>query len=136
MKEIIAIIRPKQWPKTKAQLLEEGFTAFTVRRVSGRGRQKGLQYLAQSGKVEEGIRFLPKRMVTLFVQDGDAPAAVAAIAKANQTGEIGDGKIFVCPLESVQRIRTGERGELLEERTPPGGSRLSEGAIKSGMPGQ
>ena len=111
MKEMIAILRPNQWQKTKAKLLEEGFTSFTVHRVYGRGRQKGLQYLSKSGKLEEGIRFLPKRMVTLYVRDEDAEAVVDLITQINQTGEIGDGKIFVCPLETVERVRTGEIGE-------------------------
>lgn len=110
MKEIIAIIRPNKWPRTKAALLEEGFNAFTVHRVYGRGRQKGLQYLSKSRQVVEGICFLPKRMVTLFVPDEEAEKAVAVLSESNKTGEIGDGKIFVCPLETVQRVRTGEKG--------------------------
>ena len=110
MKEIVAIIRPNQWQNSKAKLLEEGFTSFTIQRVYGRGRQKGLQYL-KSGKIEEGIRFLPKRMLTLLVKDEDVPAVTELLVLANQTGEIGDGKIFVCPLETVERIRTSEKGE-------------------------
>ena len=111
MKEIIAVIRPYQWQKTKSKLLEEGFNSFTVHRVYGRGRQKGLHYLSKSGKVEEGICFLPKRMVTLFVQDEDAARASELIASVNRTGEIGDGKIFVNVLEGAERVRTGEKGE-------------------------
>ncbi|MBI3012880.1 MAG: P-II family nitrogen regulator [Elusimicrobia bacterium] len=111
MKELVAIIRPNQWQKTKSRLVEEGFTAYTVQRVYGRGRQKGLQYLSKTGKVQEGIRFLPKRMVTLFLQDEDIPRAIEVFLETNQTGEIGDGKIFVCPLDAAQRIRTGEKGE-------------------------
>ncbi len=111
MKEIVAIIRPNQWQKTKAKLLEEGFTSFTVHRVYGRGRQKGLQYLSKSGKIEEGIRFLPKRMVTLFVGDGDVQTVTELLMEVNRTGEIGDGKIFVCPLDAVERIRTSEKGD-------------------------
>ncbi len=110
MKEIIAVIRPHQWQKTKAKLLEEGFNAFTVHRVYGRGRQKGLQYLSKSREVIEGICFLPKRMVTLFVSAEDVEKAVAFLTEVNRTGEIGDGKIFVCPLEAVERVRTGEKG--------------------------
>ncbi len=110
MKEIIAVIRPNQWQKTKSKLLEEGFTAFTVHRVYGRGRQKGLQYLSKTGKIQEGICFLPKRMATIFVEDEDVKPLVDLLVKINQTGEIGDGKIFVAPLEAVQRVRTGEVG--------------------------
>ena len=111
MKEIVAVLRPNQWPKTKSKLLEEGFTSFTVHRVYGRGRQKGLQYLSKTGKIEEGIRFLSKRMVTIFVRDEDVRPVTELLIQANQTGEIGDGKIFVCPVEVAERIRTSEKGE-------------------------
>lgn len=109
MKEIIAIIRPNRWQKTKAKLFEEGFTPFTVHRVYGRGRQKGLQYLSKSGEMKEGIRFLPKRMVTLFVKNEDVQSVTEIIVQNNQTGEIGDGKIFVCSVEEIRKIRTGEK---------------------------
>ncbi len=111
MKEIIAVIRSNQWQKTKAKLLEEGFNAFTVHRVYGRGRQKGLQYLSQSKEVIAGICFLPKRMVTLFVPEEDVERAVGVLIEINKTGEIGDGKIFISPLENVERVRTGEKGQ-------------------------
>ncbi len=111
MKEIIAIIRPQQWQKTKAKLLEEGFNAFTVHRVYGRGRQKGLQYLSKSKEGIEGICFLPKRMVTLFVPQEEVETVVQILMGTNRTGEIGDGKIFVCPLDMVERVRTGEKGQ-------------------------
>ncbi len=111
MKEIIAIIRPHQWQKTKTRLLEEGFNAFTVHRVYGRGRQKGLQYLSKTKEVIEGICFLPKRMITLFVPEEDVERTVELLIESNKTGEIGDGKIFVCPLEMAERVRTGEKGQ-------------------------
>ncbi len=111
MKEIIAIIRPHQWQKTKAKLLEEGFNAFTVHRVYGRGRQKGLQYLSKSKEIIEGICFLPKRMVTLFVPDEEVDNIIQILMESNKTGEIGDGKIFVAPLETVSLVRTGEKGQ-------------------------
>lgn len=110
MKEIVAIIRPNMWRKTKAKLIEEGI-ASTVHRVYGRGKQKGLRYLSKSGKIEEGIRFLPKRLVTIFVNDEDVQKVIDLLIQSNQTGEIGDGKIFVSPLENVERIRTSELGE-------------------------
>jgi nitrogen regulatory protein PII 2 len=111
MKEIIAVIRSSQWQATKVALVKEGFWSYTVHRVHGRGRQKGLQYLTQGGTIEEGIQFLPKKLVTLFVNDEDLEAAVKVIVSVNQTGEIGDGKIFICPLGSAERIRTGEVAE-------------------------
>ena len=111
MKEVVAILRSNMWQKTRAKLVEEGFSSFTVQRVYGRGRQKGPNYLSKSGAIVEGIRYLPKRMVTLFVNDEDAERLVQALISANQTGEIGDGKIFVSPLEGVERIRTGEKAK-------------------------
>lgn len=111
MKEIIAVIRPNQWQRTKKKLFEEGFSPFTVHRVYGRGRQKGLHYLSKSGKIVEGIGFLPKRMLTLFVKDEELSQVIDVLIQSNQTGEIGDGKIFVCSLEDVYRIRTSEKKE-------------------------
>jgi nitrogen regulatory protein PII 2 len=113
MKEIIAVIRPHKWQATKARLLERGIGAYTVQRVYGRGRQKGLLYLSKTGKVERGITYLPKRMVTLFVPDARAQEIVDLLVDVNRTGEIGDGKIFVCPVETAARIRTGEADEAL-----------------------
>ena len=111
MKEIIAIVRSNMWQKTKSRLVEEGFSSFTVQRVYGRGRQKGLTYLSKSEAPAEGIRYLPKRMVTLFVHAEDVDRVVQSLISANQTREIGDGKIFICPLEGVERIRTGEKAQ-------------------------
>ncbi|OGC04378.1 hypothetical protein A3H38_06925 [candidate division WOR-1 bacterium RIFCSPLOWO2_02_FULL_46_20] len=111
MKEIIAIIRHSQWQKTKAGLAEEGFPSITVQKAFGRGKQKGLRYLSQIGKSEAGIRLLPRRIVTLCVRDEDAAKVIDILIVINRTGEIGDGKIFVCPLEGIERLRTGEKGE-------------------------
>jgi len=111
MKEIVAIIRSNKWQKTRAALLAEDFHSYTIHRVYGRGKQKGLMYLSKNGILEEGIQFLPKRMVTLFIADEEADRVIEIIIQANWTGEIGDGKIFVCPVESIERIRTGERAE-------------------------
>lgn len=110
MKEIIAILRPTRAKATKQKLAEKGFIAYTEERVSGRGKQKGLQYGAAnvSGETDGGISFLPKRMLTLFVNDEDVENAVAVLLEANKTGEIGDGKIFIVPAEDVVRIRTDE----------------------------
>lgn len=109
MKEIIAIIRPKQWQKTKNKLMEEGFTGFTVQRCHGRGKQKGLQYLSKSGAAKEGIQFLPKRMVTILASDDEVQKITEILIEVNYTGELGDGKIFICPVENLENIRTGEK---------------------------
>ena len=107
MKEIIAILRPGKAKATKQKLAEKGFVAYTEYRVSGRGKQKGLRY--QSDDVTSGIPFLPKRMITVFVNDEDTDPVIALFIETNKTGEIGDGKIFVCPAEEALRIRTDER---------------------------
>ena len=107
VKEVIAIIRPGKAKVTKQKLAAKGFVAYTEHRVSGRGKQKGLRY--QPDDATLGIPFLPKRMITVFVNDEDADPVVALFIEANKTGEIGDGKIFVCPAEEAIRIRTDER---------------------------
>lgn len=114
MKEIIAVIRPKRWTATKARLTERGLS-YTQCRVYGRGKQKGLKYLARSkgGAITEaGIRYVPKRWVILVVPDERAHETVQALIQVNQTGSIGDGKIFVSPIEEAVRIRTGETGAM------------------------
>lgn len=107
MKEIIALIRPGRARLTKQKLEEKGFVAYTEERVSGRGKQKGLQYSGANG--QGGISFLPKRMVTIFINDQDVEQVVTLLNESNKTGEIGDGKIFIGPVEDVVRIRTDER---------------------------
>ena len=107
MKEIIALIRPGKSKVTKQKLAEKGFFAYTEERVSGRGKQKGLRY----ANGETGIGFLPRRMLTLFVNDRDLEQVLSILTEANRTGEIGDGKIFVCPAENAIRIRTDELHE-------------------------
>ncbi|ABZ83694.1 nitrogen regulatory protein p-ii [Heliomicrobium modesticaldum Ice1] len=123
MKEIVAFIRRHQLPATKKALEEAGFPALTIQSVEGRGRQKGiggwaaeidpeLNSFASAAlqRMEPEIKWIPKRMLTIIVQDDQVSAAVDAIVVANKTGHIGDGKIFVCPLQEVVRLRTQERG--------------------------
>lgn len=112
MKEIIAVIRPRKWADTLEKLSEAGFDAFTRQRAFGRGKQMGLRYQGADGVMTEGITFLPKWMVTLVVEDDQADQAVSIIQAANRTGQIGDGRIFVCPLDDAVRIRTNENGSL------------------------
>lgn len=110
MKEIIAILRPEKIRKTKEKLAQKGFPACTDERVLGRGKQSGLDYAGSGARPakESGISFLPKRLVTLFVNDEHLDAVLEIIHEANRTGEIGDGKIFVAPLAEAVRIRTDE----------------------------
>lgn len=110
MKELIAVIRPSQAKLTKQKLAEKGFVAYTEARALGRGKQKGLQYASGvSGHGMQGIPFLPKRVLTVFVNDENADQVMTVLVESNRTGEIGDGKIFVCPAEDAVRIRTDER---------------------------
>ncbi|WP_440947171.1 P-II family nitrogen regulator [Methanosarcina sp. T3] len=117
MKEITAIIRMNKVQKTKDALLGCGFPSFTVRRVMGRGKQKGLCFefnppLPDPEKeAETCIRFIPKRMLTVVVDDENVSEVVQKIIEVNQTGNPGDGKIFVSNITEAIRIRTGERGE-------------------------
>lgn len=115
MKEVMAIIRRERVSATKEALLRAGFPSMHLCNVEGKGRQSGLRYAGASDEGGEepqapGIRFLPKKMLTLMVMDEDVGLVVDAIIKANQTKEIGDGKIFVSPINDSMRIRTGEQG--------------------------
>ena len=110
LKELIAIIRPGRAKLTKQKLAEKDFVAYTEERVLGRGKQRGVQYGLEAGSNGKGgISFLPKRMLSLFVNDEDLEVVLSIFIEANKTGEMGDGKIFVCSVEDVVRIRTDER---------------------------
>ena len=123
MKEIIALVRRHQVPATKKALEEAGFPALTIQSVEGRGKQGGIggwaaevdpelnKVLKNVPAEEVEINWIPKRMLTLIVQDDQVATAVEQIVKANQTGHIGDGKVFVCPLDEIIRVRTKETGE-------------------------
>jgi len=121
MKEVIAIIRRHNLQETKAGLLGIGVPALTMISVEGRGKQKGLpgwNYELDPALTEleeknlgATMRFIPKRMISTVVEDDDVPKVVETIIRTNQSGHIGDGKIFVCPLEDAVRVRTGEGGE-------------------------
>ncbi|MBI4363079.1 MAG: P-II family nitrogen regulator [Euryarchaeota archaeon] len=118
MREVVAVIRRSRLHKTLDLLHAEGFPMVTTRRVLGRGREAGLKYLSQPGDRPRGgtggvrMTFLPKQMVTLAVRDSDVERVVSLILKTNRTGEIGDGKIFVLPMDEAVRVRTGEGGNL------------------------
>ena len=109
MKLVEAIIKPFKLDEVKDALLQIGVQGMTVLEVKGFGRQKGHKetYRGQ----EYTIEFVPKVKIEVAVTDAQAPRVVEAIAQAAKTGSIGDGKIFVCNIESVMRIRTGETGE-------------------------
>lgn len=107
MKKIEAIIKPFKLDEVKEALHEVGVSGITVTEAKGFGRQKGHTELYRGA--EYIVDFLPKVKLEVVVDDAMAPRAVEAIAAAAHTGRIGDGKIFVLPVESALRIRTGER---------------------------
>lgn len=119
MKEIIAIIRPKKVRATKDVLEAIGFPCFLAVSVLGRGHQRGI-----AGEVScelspdtlnqaktGGMKYVPKRMLTIVVPDENVDTVVEAVVRVNQTDQIGDGKIFICPMEDAIRVRTDETGE-------------------------
>ena len=109
MKKIEAIIKPFKLDEVREALSEVGITGLTVTEVKGFGRQKGHTELYRGA--EYVVDFLPKIKIEIVVNNEHAEAAIDAIIKAARTGKIGDGKIFVMPVEHVVRIRTGETGE-------------------------
>ena len=109
MKKIEAIIKPFKLDEVKDALHEIGVSGITVTEAKGFGRQKGHTELYRGA--EYVVDFLPKVKLEVVVGDQLAERTVEAIAAAAQTGRIGDGKIFVSPIEESVRIRTGERGK-------------------------
>jgi nitrogen regulatory protein P-II 1 len=109
MKQIIAIIKPFKLDEVREALAEVGVNGLTVTEVKGFGRQKGHTELYRGA--EYVVDFLPKVRIEVVVADGDVERCIEAIIRAARTGKIGDGKIFVTPVEQVLRIRTGEEGD-------------------------
>ena len=108
MKKIEAIIKPFKLDEVKEALQELGVQGMTVVEAKGYGRQKGQTELYRGA--EYVVDFLPKVKLEVVLGEEMLPKALEAIQKAAKTGRIGDGKIFVLPIEDVVRIRTGERG--------------------------
>ena len=108
MKKIEAIIKPFKLDEVKEALHEVGLQGITVIEAKGFGRQKGHTELYRGA--EYVVDFLPKVKLELVVDDAMVEQAVEAIQRAAQTGRIGDGKIFITPVEEAIRVRTGERG--------------------------
>ena len=109
MKEIVAIIRPEKLQIVKDTLEEAECHGITVTEVKGRGRQLGIteSYRGSNYKVD----LLPKTKLEIVIKDEDLEKVIDVIVKNAQTGDIGDGKIFISNIEDVVRIRTNERGE-------------------------
>ena len=109
MKKVEAIIKPFKLDEVKDKLNELGIQGITVTEVKGFGRQKGHTELYRGA--EYVVDFLPKIKMEIVLADSQVEDVINAIAKAGQTGRIGDGKIFVTNIEEAVRIRSGERGE-------------------------
>ena len=109
MKKVEAIIKPFKLDEVKEALSEAGITGMTISEVKGFGRQKGHTELYRGA--EYVVDFIPKIKVEVVVPDVLVEKAIETIMESARTGKIGDGKIFVSPVEDAVRIRTGERGE-------------------------
>lgn len=109
MKWICAIVKPFKLDDVREALSELNVQGITVTEVKGFGRQKGHTELYRGA--EYVVDFLPKAKIEIAVKDNEVDLVIETILKAAHTGKIGDGKIFVTPLEEVIRVRTGEKGE-------------------------
>ncbi len=108
MKLVTAIIKPFKLEDVKSALEAQGVHGLTVSEVSGFGRQKGHTEVYRGA--EYTVDLVPKVRIEIVVEDGAADTIVDAIVSAAQTGKIGDGKVWVSPVDSIVRVRTGERG--------------------------
>jgi nitrogen regulatory protein PII 2 len=120
MKEVMAIVRFNMMNVTKRALADAGFYSLTTLKVTGRGKGNVDFFLLQGAETghEEAIaqlssapKLIPKRLITLVVRDDQVKNAVKVITEVNQTGQKGDGKIFVLPITDAVRVHTGETGE-------------------------
>lgn len=109
MKKIEAIIREEKLAAVRSALEENGYYGITVTEVVGRGKQGGIALQWRVGEYK--VDFLPKLKIEVVVLDEDVSKAVAAIVRSARTGERGDGKIFILPVEEAVRIRTGDSGD-------------------------
>ena len=109
MKLVTAVIKPHKWEDVRAALETVGVTGMTVSEVSGYGRQKGHTEVYRGAEYD--IALVPKVRIEIAADDADVEAITNAIVAAAATGRIGDGKVWVAPLESVVRVRTGDRDE-------------------------
>jgi nitrogen regulatory protein P-II 1 len=109
MKLITAVVKPHKWEDVRVALEAVGVTGMTVSEVSGYGRQKGHTEVYRGAEYD--IALVPKIRLEVAVSEADVETIVSAIQGAAHTGRIGDGKIWVSPLESIVRVRTGDRDD-------------------------
>lgn len=109
MKLVTAVIKPHKWEDVREALETFGVAGMTVSEVSGYGRQKGHTEVYRGAEYD--IALVPKIRIEIVVEDADAGDIVDIIVKTAQTGRIGDGKVWVMPVDSVVRVRTGDKDE-------------------------
>ncbi|MEX0426465.1 P-II family nitrogen regulator [Nocardioides sp. DS6] len=107
MKLVTAVIKPHKWEDVREALETFGVTGMTVSEVSGYGRQKGHTEVYRGAEYD--IALVPKIRIEIVIEDDDAEDVVGLIVKTAQTARIGDGKVWVSPVETVVRVRTGDR---------------------------
>jgi nitrogen regulatory protein P-II 1 len=107
MKLVTAVIKPHKWEDVRVALEAVGVTGMTVSEVSGYGRQKGHTEVYRGAEYD--VALVPKIRIEIVVPDADADPVVEAILSSARTGRIGDGKVWVAPIESVVRVRTGDQ---------------------------
>ena len=116
MKKVEAFIRHEAFEPIRAELLDRGLPSLSILEAKGSGRQKGVVESYRGSALMINVR--PKLKLEMVVEDKDAPLVVETILKHARTGEVGDGKIFVLPVEEAIRIRTGEGGEPVLQTHP------------------
>jgi nitrogen regulatory protein PII len=116
MKMVVAYIRHEAFEPIRTELLELGFPSLTITDVKGSGRQKGITNAYRGSQLTNYLR--PKLKLECVVSDGDVQTIVDTVLKHARTGNVGDGKLFVIPVEQAYRVRTGEAGEEILQAHP------------------
>ena len=111
MRMVVAYIRHEAFEPIRQELLEAGFPSLSIAEVKGSGRQKGITEHYRGSEIQIHLR--PKLKLECVVEDGDAETVVSTILRHARTGQVGDGKIFLLPVDEAIRIRTGEAGEAV-----------------------
>jgi nitrogen regulatory protein P-II 1 len=109
MKLVTAVVKPHKWEEIRSALEMAGVTGMTVSEVSGYGRQKGHTEVYRGAEYD--VALVPKIRVEILLEDAEVDAVVTALVSSARTGRIGDGKVWVVPVESAVRIRTGDENE-------------------------
>jgi nitrogen regulatory protein P-II 1 len=109
MKLVTAVVKPHRWDEVRASLEAVGITGMTVSEVSGYGRQKGHTEVYRGAEYD--IALVPKVRIEIVVDDTEVDDVLAAVVEAARTGKIGDGKVWIQPVEKVVRVRTGDQDE-------------------------